>query len=552
MKRNRILTAIGLIVLVLAGGAVFLLSKGQNESIVSSAQAQQPAAPLAVQTTVPERRSVSRLIGLPGDVHPWEETTLYAKVPGYLQSISVDKGDKVRTGQVLAVLQAPELQEDRDQAQQAYRSALAAAQGSRAANDRSAAEQRRSLAALEKAKADDAQSPAMVEKARAILRQMQAVLRQAQEQKNQAETALEENRAQIDRAQADLEAARADQHLADLTLERYQGIYDKNPMLIAKQDVDAAESRAKAARSKTAAAQSALQVVQRHIKTIQSQIASAESQIEQAKAQVDSAQEQVSIAQSQQVSVKKQTDMAERDVEIAQKQRAVTQSKAQETQFQASAGRSAWNKQSSVAEYARIRAPFAGVVTKRYVDPGAFIQTASTSQNAAPLVTVANLNFVRLYVNVPELEARFITVGTPVTVLLNGLPETTFKGRVARTAASLDAKTRSLLAEVDLPNRDRKILPGAYAAAKVVLETHPNVISVPTAAVGVEKSGKFVFVIENGRARRVAVTTGFDDGAHTEIVEGLQGGEKVVVIGRDALAPNAAVTTTPWTPPVRK
>jgi RND family efflux transporter MFP subunit len=381
---------------------------------------------------------------------------------------------------------------------------------------------------------------------------MQAALRQAQEQKNQAEAALEENKAQIEKSQADVDSAKADQRLADLTYERYQGIYDKNPMLIARQDVDAAESRAKAARSKTAAAQSALEVVQRHTRSIQSQLAAADSQIEQAKAQVDGAQEQVGIAQSQQVSLQKQMEMAARDVEIARKQLDVTQSKTQETQFQANAGRSALGKQTVVAEYARIHAPFAGVVTKRYVDPGAFIQTASTSQNAAPLVTIANLDSVRLYINIPELEARFIAVGTPVTVTLNGLPNATFQGHVARTAASLDSKSRSLLAEVDLPNHDRKILPGAYAIAKVVLETHPNVVSIPTAAVGVEKAGKFAFVVENGHARRVAIKTGFEDGTHMEIVEGLQGGEQVVVTGRDALTPNAAVIATHWTPPAKK
>ena len=84
------------------------------------------------------------------------------------------------------------------------------------------------------------------------------------------------------------------------------------------------------------------------------------------------------------------------------------------------------------------------------------------------------------------------------------------------------------------------------------METHPGVVSVPTPAVGVEKSGKFVYVVENGKARRVPVTTGFDDGSNTEIVGGLQGREEVVVTGRDSLSANARVTATEWHPPVIK
>jgi multidrug efflux pump subunit AcrA (membrane-fusion protein) len=84
------------------------------------------------------------------------------------------------------------------------------------------------------------------------------------------------------------------------------------------------------------------------------------------------------------------------------------------------------------------------------------------------------------------------------------------------------------------------------------METHPNVISVPSAAVGTEKVGKFVFTIVGGKAKRVPVTAGFDDGSYTEIVEGLHGDEQVVVTGRESLTPNASVTATQWTPPVKK
>lgn len=533
---------------VIVGGSLW--SCGRNGGGEAPALAQ--SAPVAVQTTKPEHRSVSRLIALPGDVHPWEETTLYAKVPGYLSNISVDKGDRVKAGQVIATIQAPELQADRDQAQQAYQSSLAAAQGSRAASERTLVEQQRAQAAVEKAKADYAQTTVAIARAKAQVRTAQGVAKQAAEQKNQAAAAQEEAQAQVGKVKADLEAARAEQKLADVTYERYQGIYDKNPMLIAKQEVDVAESRATSAHSKTLAAQSAVDVAQQHVKAAQAQVKVAITQIEQAQSQVEAAQDQVSMMVAQQTAGQKQVEVAAQDVAITKKQQGVTRAKTQEMQAQANAGRSAFGKTVSLADYARIRAPFSGVVTKRYVDRGAFIQTASTSQNAAPIATVAALDQVRLYVNVPEAEARFLQVGTPVKVTTTGLPDTTLAGRVARTSGSLDTKTRTLLAEVDLPNKDGKILPGTYATAKVVLETHSNVISVPSLAVGVEKAGKFIFVVENGKAKRVTVTSGFDDGAYTEIVEGLHGGEQVVVTGRDTLTPGATVNSSPWTPLAKK
>lgn len=529
------------------GGGILLLR--QQEALPPASAQGQATPPAAVQTTRAQPRSVSRLISLPGDVRPWAETTLFAKVPGYLGTISVDRGDRVKAGQILATIQAPELQADRDQAQQNYRSALASVQGSRAVEQSAAAQVQRARTAAEKAQADYQQAPAGVARAQAQLLQTQGAVKQAEAQRQQAQAGLEASQSQVEKAQADLDSARADQRLAELTYTRYQGIYDKNPMLIAKQDVDTAETRAAAARGKTAAAQSALQSAQAGVRAARAQVSTASAQIEQAQAQTIAAREQVAIAQAQQAGWQKQVAVAAQDVAVSGKQQAVTQAKVEEVRYQAGAGRSAVGRTAAIADYARIRAPFTGTITKRFVDPGAFIQTASASQNAAAIVTVADLDTLRLFVNVPETEARFIRVGTPVKITLAGLPDTAaISGRVARTEGALDPKTRSLPAEVDLPNHNGRILPGAYAMVKTVLETHPRVVSVPSLAVGSDKSGKFVFVVENGKARRVVITTGFDDGAYTEITDGLRGQEEVVVTGRDALTPNAPVRTSAWTP----
>ncbi|HLJ54365.1 MAG TPA: efflux RND transporter periplasmic adaptor subunit, partial [Chthonomonadaceae bacterium] len=404
-------------------GLLLLSSCAHDDSAEPSARAQQPAAPVAVQTARPRWRSVSRLISLPGDVHPWQETTLYAKVPGYLATISVDKGDRVAAGQVIATIQAPELRADRDQAQQAYEAALAGAQGGRASSARAAAERQRARAAAEKAEADYAQSSAAIARAKAQLRGAQGAEQQAEEQRDQAGAALEEAQAQVERARADLEAARADYDLAQVTYQRYRGIYDKNPMLIARQEVDVAESRARVAQSRAAAAQGAVAVALKHVQGSESQVKAAASQIAQAQSAVEAAQEQVRLTVAEQLSSRKQADVAKQDVAIAERQQRVTRSRASEVGFQAGAGRSALRKSESIADYARIRAPFSGVVTKRFVDRGAFIQTASASQSAAPIVTVADLDRVRLYLNVPETQAQFVRVGAPVKITTTAAPD---------------------------------------------------------------------------------------------------------------------------------
>jgi len=538
--------------LALTMTAFMLTSCARNDLTESLTQPPQAAAPIAVQTTKPEIRSVSRLISLPGEVHPWEETTLYAKVPGYLSSITVDKGDRVSAGQLIATIASPELTADREQAEQAYRSSVAAAQGSRATNERTVEERYRSEAAASKARADLAQMPATEARAQAQLKQAQAALQQAQEQKAQAAAGLEESEAQVEKAKADVESSQSDQKLAEVTYNRYKGIYDKNPMLIARQEVDVAESRASAAHSKTAAAQSAVSVAEHHVQAARSQVGAANSLAEQAQAQISAAQEQVNLVRAQEKSARKQVDIASEDVAVAKKQQSVTRARNRESEFQANAGKSAAGKAASMSDYTRIRSPFSGIVTKRFVDRGAFIQTASTSQNAAPIATVANLDRMRVYLSVPETQAGFVEKGTAVMVTTSSLPDTVLKGRIARTSASLDPKTRTLLAEADLPNQDGKILSGAYVTARIVMETHPHVISVPSPAVGVEKTGKLVFVVVNGKAKRMPVTTGFDDGVYTEIVEGLHGDEQVVVTGRESLTPNASVTATQWVPPVKK
>jgi RND family efflux transporter MFP subunit len=197
----------------------------------------------------------------------------------------------------------------------------------------------------------------------------------------------------------------------------------------------------------------------------------------------------------------------------------------------------------TLLNYSKLTAPFAGVITARFVDPGAFIPAAtsgSSAQNAA-LVTLMDFNIVRAQVAVPELEAPLVRTGQPVRVSVEGLPGKVFEGTVARLAYALDDVTRTMLVEADLPNPDLALRPGMYATIKVGVEKHTDTLLIPAEGLVTEKSGASVFLAADGKAKKTAVKAGFNDGAKAEILSGLTGSETVLLVGKTALTDGAAI-----------
>lgn len=193
--------------------------------------------------------------------------------------------------------------------------------------------------------------------------------------------------------------------------------------------------------------------------------------------------------------------------------------------------------------YGRILAPFDGVVTMRHVDTGAFLPaaTASAGSRSAAIVTLMDDSTVRVRVAVPEAEASRVQVGQPVVVSLESFPGKLLHGKVSRQSGALDENTRSLLVEADFPNKDRQFRPGMYALVKIGVEKHENVTLVPAASLVREKTAGFLFLLDEGKAMRVPVKFGFNDGENVEIVEGLPEGARVILPGSAALVAGQAV-----------
>ena len=328
----------------------------------STAESMKEATPpAAVQVVHPKRGSITRNVTLPGEIKAYQQATLYAKVAGYLKTITVDKGDRVKEGDLIADIEVPEML-------------------------------------------------------------------------------------------ADLARYKAEVEVAELDYKRLSESQKRLPDLVVPQTVDNAKGK---------------------------------------------------------------LDVAKASLERTE----------------------------ALLGFAKIAAPFAGVITKRMVDPGAFIPAAtsgSAAQNAA-IVTLTDFNRVRVQVAVPELETSLIATDQPIKMTVDGLPGRSFEGKITRFSYTLDEATKTMLSEVELPNPKLELRPGMYAIVKIGIERKDDALLVPVDALVVERAGAFVFTINDNKAKKTRVQTGFNDGTHVEIVSGVKPDQPVILVGKRLLGDGQAV-----------
>lgn len=198
----------------------------------------------------------------------------------------------------------------------------------------------------------------------------------------------------------------------------------------------------------------------------------------------------------------------------------------------------------TLLQFAKITAPFNGVVTARFVDAGAFIPaatTGSTPQGAA-ILTVMDFSRLRVQLYVPEAEVPHIRNGLAATLAVEELPGHAFHGAITRFSHALDEATKTMLTEIELPNVDGALRPGMYASVRLDVEHKAAALLVPVEALVVDKTGSFVFTAEDGKAHKTPVRTGFNDGVRVEIVNGVPADTPVILVGRQALTDGQAVT----------
>jgi len=193
--------------------------------------------------------------------------------------------------------------------------------------------------------------------------------------------------------------------------------------------------------------------------------------------------------------------------------------------------------------YARLTAPFAAVVTARYLDPGALIPAATTggTTGGSAVVTLMDFDVVRVRVPVPEREAALVRPGQAVRFTADVLGDREFTGTISRQSYALDAN-QSMLVEVDVANPDLALRPGMYVTVRIGVDVHDEALTLPAVAVLREKSAASVFVADEGVAKKTPVRTGYADGTHVEIVDGLASDAAVVLLDAGVPAAGAAIT----------
>ncbi|MBV8773051.1 MAG: efflux RND transporter periplasmic adaptor subunit [Deltaproteobacteria bacterium] len=186
--------------------------------------------------------------------------------------------------------------------------------------------------------------------------------------------------------------------------------------------------------------------------------------------------------------------------------------------------------------YELIRAPFNGIVTARYVDPGALIpQATSQSSAATPIIAMATNSAIRIYSDVPQSSAPFIRDGDPAAVTVVEYPRRIFTGTVTRHSDALASQTRTMLVEVDLPNNDHALYPGMYATVKFQVNLSAAAPMVPDDALIFRNGKPFVPLVRSGRLKLAPVDLGYDDGVNVEITQGVTEQDEVAVnVGQSA------------------
>ncbi|MGH9495107.1 MAG: efflux RND transporter periplasmic adaptor subunit [Candidatus Sulfotelmatobacter sp.] len=185
--------------------------------------------------------------------------------------------------------------------------------------------------------------------------------------------------------------------------------------------------------------------------------------------------------------------------------------------------------------FKRVYAPFSGVLTKRNVDPGALIN-AGAGAAGRELFDIARVDPLRVYASVPQAYMPYIKVGSNTTVTLQEFPGKKFLGKIARTAESIDPNTRTLLTEVDVPNKDQRLLPGSFGEVHFAIGSNVDKVTIPVNAMLFRSQGAQVAVIgPDNKVELKPINIGKDYGASLEILGGVSVQDQIVINPPDSL-----------------
>ena len=207
-------------------------------------------------------------------------------------------------------------------------------------------------------------------------------------------------------------------------------------------------------------------------------------------------------------------------------------------------------KYQTLVGYTQITAPFDGVVTMRYADPGALIQAGTASDTQAkPLVRVSDNYRLRLDFPVSVAYVKDIHLGDKVEVRVQSLDNKRITGEVSRFTDKVNNDTRTMITEIEVPNPNLELVPGMYAAVVLKVEQRPHALTIPIEAASIGDSTTVCVVNGSHEIEERAVTLGLETASRCEVTSGLKEGELVMIGGRTAIHAGEKVETKPWQEP---
>ena len=181
--------------------------------------------------------------------------------------------------------------------------------------------------------------------------------------------------------------------------------------------------------------------------------------------------------------------------------------------------------------YSQVMAPFDGVITQRFVEPGELISKGESTTSGKPLFVVQKIDKLRVHIPVPEKDAAMVNRGDKITLTFPFFSdEEALIVDVTRMSGSLDPSTRTMLIEAEVDNPNGKLIPGMFGQASIHLSTRADANMLPARAVRFDEKGNaYVYLVNAEQTVSVVdVTTGMDDGSTIEILSGVSAGDQVI------------------------
>lgn len=481
-----------------------------------------PTGSVPVATEIVHTRGFSAKVTYTGSVAPLQEQIIYPRVEGSLKNLSVYNGSNVARGQVLAVIDSPDLQSKVAEAAAGHAAAITEVPTARYSVDAAVAE-------ASAAQGEIAASQSETERSKTMVTSAKRAATQAEKEVASAKAKVEYWRAEIAR-EADLLKNGA------VSLNDYQS--EKSEAASAEADLENKQAGLEAARANVKGAEAEVNTRQAAIKVARDRLSAAKAALAGARSQVN-----------QKAAAARQAGAASLTASI-------------------------------VDSYRYLRAPFAGVVTKRYMSPGQFV-TPSTA-----VLDVVQIDFVRLQANVSDRDLAAIRVGTPVTAHFANGSKLALNAVVTSISPLSDVSSRTAVVEAIVPNPGHRLMPGDAVTLDISTSSSSDALSVPASAIVQRNGASAVWVVRREaakgktmytctmhpqiirdkpgdcpicfmplvpmnatgakRAHLVSVVTGASDGERVEIRSGLKDGEEVIYRGNTYLREGDSLSVSKW------